>query len=136
MCELKQDHTVQRRSCRRVPGGARSHDYWQQASKRGAAKEVRFPGFRPDGDGERCADHGGERDEAQVVFRWCVKKEVVAVNLITGPHSTACVCTYAKRTGTCGNYKYMAQVGRKILTLGEGFTTPQPEAQVVTLWCF
>ena len=40
---LKQDHTVQRRSCRRVPGGARLHDYWQQASKRGAAtcKEVR-----------------------------------------------------------------------------------------------
>jgi hypothetical protein len=33
----------------------------------GAAKEVRFPGFRPDGDGERRADHGGERDEAQVV---------------------------------------------------------------------
>ena len=64
---LKQDHTVQRRSCRRVPGGARLHDYWQQASKRGAAKEVRFPGFRPDGDGERRADHGGERDEAQVV---------------------------------------------------------------------
>jgi len=28
---------------------------------------VRFPGFRPDGDGERRADHGGERDEAQVV---------------------------------------------------------------------
>ena len=68
MCvNLKQDHTVQRRSCRRVPGGARLHDYWQQASKRGAAKEVRFPGFRPDGDGERRADHGGERDEAQVV---------------------------------------------------------------------
>jgi len=64
---LKQDHTVQRRSCRRVPGGARLHDHWQQASKRGAAKEVRFPGFRPDGDGERRADHGGERDEAQVV---------------------------------------------------------------------
>jgi len=64
---LKQDHTVQRRSCRRVPGGARLHDYWQQASKRGAAKEVRFPGFRPDGDGERRADHGGERDESQVV---------------------------------------------------------------------
>ena len=64
---LKQDHTVQRRSCRRVPGGARLHDYWQQASKRGAAKEVRFPGFRPDGDEERRADHGGERDEAQVV---------------------------------------------------------------------
>ena len=34
------------------PGG-RLHDYWQQASKRGAAKEVRFPCFRPDGDGER-----------------------------------------------------------------------------------
>ena len=64
---LKQDHTVQRRSCRRVPGGARLHDYWQQASKRGAAKEVRFPGFRPDGDGERRADDGGERDEAQMV---------------------------------------------------------------------
>ena len=30
-------------------------------------KEVRFPGFSPDGDGERRADHGGERDEAQVV---------------------------------------------------------------------
>ena len=85
--KLKQDHTVQRRSCRRVPGGARLHDYWQQASKRGAAKEVRFPGFRPDGDGEvrfpgfrpdgdgeRRADHCGERDEAQVV-----QKEVVAV---------------------------------------------------------
>jgi hypothetical protein len=43
-----EDHTVQRRSCRRVPGGARLHDYWQQASERGAAKEVRFPGFRPD----------------------------------------------------------------------------------------
>jgi hypothetical protein len=28
------------------PRGARLHDYWQQASKRGAAKEVRFPGFR------------------------------------------------------------------------------------------
>ena len=26
--------------------------------KRGAAKEVRFPGFRPDGDGERRAEHG------------------------------------------------------------------------------
>jgi hypothetical protein len=49
------------------PLGAHLHDYWQQASKRGAAKEVRFPGFRPDGDGERRADHGGERDEAQVV---------------------------------------------------------------------
>ena len=54
---LKQDHTVQRRSCERVPGGARLHDYWQQASKRGAVKEVRFPGIRPDGDGERRADH-------------------------------------------------------------------------------
>jgi len=73
---LKQDHTVQRRSCGRVPGGARLHDYWQQASKRGAAKEVRFPGFCPDGDGERRADHCGERDEAQVVRD---KKEVVAV---------------------------------------------------------
>ena len=39
-------------------GGARSHDYWQQASKRGVAKELRFWGlsmglspqlFRPDG---------------------------------------------------------------------------------------
>jgi hypothetical protein len=42
---LKQDHTVQRRSCGRVPGGARLHDYWQQASKRGTrhhtTKEVR-----------------------------------------------------------------------------------------------
>jgi hypothetical protein len=38
-------------TCGRVPGGARLHDYWQQASKkRGAAKEVRFPGFRPDGE--------------------------------------------------------------------------------------
>ena len=37
---IKQDHTVQRRSCKLVPGGARLHDYWQQASKRGAAKEV------------------------------------------------------------------------------------------------
>ena len=50
--------------------GARLHDHWQQlASKRGAAKEVRFPCFRPDGDGERRAraraDHSGERDEAQ-----------------------------------------------------------------------
>ena len=43
---LKQDHTVQR--CGRVPRGGRLHDYWQQASKRGAAKEVRFPGFRPE----------------------------------------------------------------------------------------
>jgi len=36
---LKQDHTVQRRSCGRVPGGARLqtlHDYWQQASPSGA----------------------------------------------------------------------------------------------------
>ena len=56
------------------PRGARLHDYWQQASKRGAAKEVRFPGFRPDGDGERRADHGGEREMRR---RWCVKKEVV-----------------------------------------------------------
>ena len=68
----------QRRSCERVPRspggaltcrGARLHDHWQQlASKRGAAKEVRFPCFRPDGDGERRAraraDHSGERDEA------------------------------------------------------------------------
>jgi len=38
---LKQDHTVQRRSCGRVPGGARLHDYWQQASKRGAANALR-----------------------------------------------------------------------------------------------
>ena len=51
----------------RVPGGAHLHDYWQQASKRGAAKEVRFPGFRPEGDGERRADHSGKRGEAQVV---------------------------------------------------------------------
>jgi len=31
-------------SCKRVPGarGGRLHHYWQQASKRGAAKEVRF----------------------------------------------------------------------------------------------
>ena len=35
----EQDHTVQRRSCGRIPGGGRLHDYWQQASKRGAAKE-------------------------------------------------------------------------------------------------
>ncbi len=34
------------------PRGARLHDYWQQASKRGAAKEVIFPGFRPDDDGD------------------------------------------------------------------------------------
>jgi len=51
------------------PRGARLHDYRQQASKRGAAKEVRFPGFRQDGDGERRAGHGGERDEAQVGVR-------------------------------------------------------------------
>ena len=31
---LKQDHTVQRRSCRRVTRGSHLHDYWQQASKR------------------------------------------------------------------------------------------------------
>ena len=24
----KQEHTVKRRSCKRVPGGARLHDYW------------------------------------------------------------------------------------------------------------
>ena len=29
--------------------------------------------FRPDGDGERRANHGGERDEAP--RRWCVKSE-------------------------------------------------------------
>ncbi len=67
VCELKTGpHSTALMQAR--PRGARLHDYWQQASKRGAAKEVRFPGFRPrDGDGERRADHGGERDEAQVV---------------------------------------------------------------------
>ena len=56
---------MQRRSCERVPGGTRLR---QQASKRGAAKEVRFPCFCPDGEGERRADHSGEREhEAQVV---------------------------------------------------------------------
>ena len=54
--------------------------------------------------------------------RWCVQKEVVAVNLITGPHSTACV--YVRRAYRyLWELQYMAQVGRKILTLGEGFTT-------------
>jgi hypothetical protein len=41
----------------------------QKAGRRykACAKEVRFFGFRPDGDGERRADHGGERDEAHEV---------------------------------------------------------------------
>ena len=60
--EMREGHACQAR-----PRGSRLHDYWQQAGKRGAAKEVRFPGFRPDGDRERRADHGGERDEAQMV---------------------------------------------------------------------
>ena len=68
MCEF-QNNTTQYNGAHASasPGGGRLHDYWQQASKRGAAKEVRFPCFRPDGDGERRADHSGERDEAQVV---------------------------------------------------------------------
>ena len=108
---LKQDHTVQRRSCGRVPGGARLHDYWQQASKRGAAKEVRFPGFRPDGDGERRADHGGERDEAQVVREerrgGCARRAVDravgaplgACEFKTGPHNTAALMQARPRGG-------------------------------------
>jgi hypothetical protein len=68
---LKQDHTVQRRSCGRVPGGARLHDYWQQASKRGATKEVGFPGCRPDGDGERrAAFRSRRRRERSDVSHW------------------------------------------------------------------
>jgi hypothetical protein len=67
VCELKTGPHSTAALMRARPRGARLHDYWQQASKRGAAKEVGFPGFRPDGDGERRADHGGERDEAQVV---------------------------------------------------------------------
>ena len=73
VCELKQDHTVQRRSCRHVPGGraymttALLATGQLQAGRRYPAKEVRFPGFRPEGDGERRADHSGKRGEAQVV---------------------------------------------------------------------
>jgi len=61
--------------------GARLHDYWQQASKRGTAKEVRFPGFRPDGDGERRADHGGKRDEVQVVREEGHRAQVVSMTM-------------------------------------------------------
>ena len=67
---LKQDHTVQRRSCRRVPVGARLHDYWQQASKRGTAKEVRFPGFRPMATGSAAPITAA----SEMRCRWCVKK--------------------------------------------------------------
>jgi hypothetical protein len=74
VCELKTGSHSTAALMQARPRGARLHDYWQQASKRGAAKEVRFPGFRPDGDGERRADHGGEREMRR---RWCVKKEVV-----------------------------------------------------------
>ena len=123
MCEnLKQDHTVQRRSCRRVPGGARLHDYWQQASKRGAAKEVRFPGFpgfRPDGDGERCADHGGERDEAQVV-----RAEGGGGREFNNRTTQYSVCVYVRRAYRyLWELQYMAQVGRKNqdFDLGGGF---------------
>ena len=62
VCEFKTGpHSTAALTCGGArPRGARLHDYslglyWQQASKRGAAKEVRFPGFRPDGDGERRA---------------------------------------------------------------------------------
>ena len=64
MCvKSKQDHTVQRRSRKRVPWEARLHDYHtgNRPNKRGAAKEVRFVGFRPDGDGERRADRTAAR---------------------------------------------------------------------------
>jgi len=71
VCQVKTGHTVQRRSRKRVPWEARLHDYHtgNRPNKRGAAKEVRFVGFRPDGDGERRADHhhGGERDEVHEV---------------------------------------------------------------------
>jgi len=43
---LKQDHTVYYSGAHAgASPGARLHDYWQQASKRGAVKEVRFPGL-------------------------------------------------------------------------------------------
>ena len=54
-----------------------------------AAKEVRFPCFRPDGDGERRADHSGERHEAQVVR---VKKEVMAVRATRAVDRAVDVC--------------------------------------------
>ena len=45
---------------------------------RQCAKEVRFPGFRPDGDGERRAV-APITAASEMRRRWCVKKEVVAV---------------------------------------------------------
>ena len=48
VCELKTGPHSTAALMQARPRGARLHDYWQQASKRGAAKEVRFPGFRPD----------------------------------------------------------------------------------------
>ena len=54
----------QRTSIPSSPTHKRTHAHKAQPC---AAKEVRFPCFRPDGDGERRADHSGERDEAQVV---------------------------------------------------------------------
>ena len=67
----KQDNTWQHRTARRSSKreaaerrpvrvrGARyrymTFDDRQQAGQRGAAKEVIFPGFRPDGNGERRA---------------------------------------------------------------------------------
>ena len=76
---LEQDHTVQRRSCGRVPGGARLHDYWQQASKRGAAKEVRFPvDFAQMATGSAAPITAA----SEMRRRWCVKKDVVAVRVL------------------------------------------------------
>ena len=48
--------------------GARLHDYWQQASKRGAAMELlKWDYSIGQGVLERRADHCGVRDETQVV---------------------------------------------------------------------
>ena len=53
-------------------------------------KEVRFPCFRPDGDGERRADHSGERDEAQVVREEGGGGRARRVTAVRGGRATRC----------------------------------------------
>ena len=57
------------------PRGARIHDYWQQASKRGAAKRSSLLS-PPDGETGSAAPITAASEMRR---RWCVKKEVVAV---------------------------------------------------------
>ena len=52
--------------------GARLHDYWQQASKRGAAKELLKWDYR---------SAAPITAACEMRRRWCEKKEMVAVHV-------------------------------------------------------